>query len=456
MTRESIINNERKHNVKTFFRLLAIITVIFVMMLAGCTKKLEELVATQPAVTTETQTESETTEVLTQETVTQLADYIESVHSEYMKNINEDNKNSGWFTFVWNYTTGTAELKSNDNKVQLKEDENLVLYIPGGIDRMVHHQGKIVEKIINYSNCVVFIFKEFSGEELLDITVEPENQQLESFDLRLTVVGNLEDVPQVHSTEQESLKEMNYSEWYSVKTNEVGLTFLWEGDKEKGYGKIINDGDRIHIGKNQKVIFSTMSGMYDFDILTPETASMQHFYGTDFEIEVIDIAEEFDVMLLVKDQKSGKKTGFKFTILPDSAKVLDSQKPADGLNYDEWLETGYVQAQLRKFEKGVLLFWNEEKGSGRILNSQDNVHMEDNEVLVYHTAEGRYSIVDDYPARGIENIAPFKQTEDFELSIAESGEEMTAISFMIVDALGEKGMGKTYHIFLVPEAAVPR
>jgi len=334
MTRESFINKEQKQNVKTFLRILAIITVICVMMLAGCTKKVEEPVAIQSAVT-ETQTEV-TTEAATQETVLTLEEYIESVHSEYLKNVNKDNKNPGWFLFIWNYTTGTAELTSNDDRIQLKEDEKLVLYIPEGIDSILGGKG-VVESTIGYSNYVVFTLNEFSGEQPFSMAIEPKNEQIERFDLRLIVVGNLEEI----ITETQSFVDREFSEevsftnwvvsyvtWDSLGRSDIGLTFLWDGDsekgylwdgdrdREKGYAKIITDGDRVHKGENQKIIFSSGDGRYGPNILTPETASIEPFWGLDFEIAVIDSEEEFDVKILVNDQLEKTKTEFTFTIIP--------------------------------------------------------------------------------------------------------------------------------------------
>ena len=332
MTTRICRNKGRKHNVKTFLRLLAIITVICVMMLAGCKKKEEEPVATQPAVTeasTEVTAEVSTevtaeasTEEETQETVLTLEEYIESVHSEYLKN--EDNKNSGWSIFIWNYTTGTAELKSNNDKVQLKEDEKLVLYIPGGIDSTLGGKG-LVESTIGFSNHVVFTLKEFSGEQPFDIAIKPKNEQLESFDLKLTILGDMGSVVATEpSVDKEFSEKMPYEEWYNLEdvlayiseSNNDGIILLWEGNVEEGRGMIITNGEKIHKGENQKIIYSTMSGLYSYTILTPETASKKPFKGTDFEMAVIDSNEEFDVKFLVENRMNGTETEFTFTVVP--------------------------------------------------------------------------------------------------------------------------------------------
>jgi len=325
MTRESFINKEQKHDVKTFLRLLAIITVICVMMLAGCTKKVEEPVAIQPAVT-EAQTEvtaEGATEDQSQETVLTLEEYIESVHSEYLKNVNKNSKDSEWFLFIWNYATGTAELKSNDDKIQLKEDEKLVLYIPEGIDSILGGKESVVQSIIEYSNCVVFTLKEFSGEKPFSMAIKPKNEQIEPFDLKLTILGDMENVVETQPpVDREFSEEMSYKEWHNSEdvlayiSNNDGIIILWEGNVEEGRGMIITNGEKIHKGENQKIIYSTMSGLYSYTILTPETASKQPFIGTDFEMAVIDSNEEFDVKFLVENRMDGTETEFTFTVIP--------------------------------------------------------------------------------------------------------------------------------------------
>ena len=189
MTRESFVNNERKHNVKTNFWLLAIITVICVMMLAGCTKKVEKPVATQPAGTTESPTkpetiepettEPETTEPETTEPETTVLETQNPINArlqigKVMKFMKAE-KTEYLTPYVWNKATNEARQVAHGEKVQLNEAEVLLYNKPEGFDSdTVVLAGKDIvdgsEVGVAYTaletgeNYIIINFLEFSGE----------------------------------------------------------------------------------------------------------------------------------------------------------------------------------------------------------------------------------------------------------------------------------------------------
>jgi len=179
MTRESFVNNERKHNVKTNFWLLAIITVICVMMLAGCTKKVEKPVATQPAGTTESPTKPETTEPETTEPETTVLETQNPINArlqigKVMKFMKAE-KTEYLTPYVWNKATNEARQVAHGEKVQLNEAEVLLYNKPEGFDSdTVVLAGKDIvdgsEVGVAYTaletgeNYIIINFLEFSGE----------------------------------------------------------------------------------------------------------------------------------------------------------------------------------------------------------------------------------------------------------------------------------------------------
>jgi len=302
------------------------------MMLAGCKKKEEEPVATQPAVTiesqaeaqTETPTEPETTELEPEVTVIKLPeDYIKSVvESDQKVNDNEEPK---WMAFIWNDITRTADLKINGDKVQLQEGEKLIIYVPGGIESTSGAKELIEKNIYNSKfHYLEITFVEFSEEKEFLMHVTPINQDLEGFKLNLFISYNSETIVETEpSVDREFSEEMPYIKWESsedvadyIWESKVGLIYLWEGNTEEGRGSIITNGERIYKDENQKILYSTVTGTYSYTILTPETASGKPFKGDTFEMAVINSDEEFDVKLLVEDKRNGTKTEFTFTIVP--------------------------------------------------------------------------------------------------------------------------------------------
>jgi len=292
------------------------------IMLSACTANKGEDFKEVSPIAAQAETEAPTTvaEVEpTEGTITKSPeDYIKSVMESSGK-VN-DNKEPKWMAFIWNDITGTAYLKSDGDKAQLQKGEKLIIYVPGGIESASWSTEEIIERdVYKPGECryLEFTFVEFSGEEKFSIVITPRNKELARFEFTLVMSYNFENVIETQpSVDKEFSENMSYDDWFNSEDMKDGLIFLWEGDTNEGRGKIITNGERIYKGENQKIIFSTIYGMYTFDILTPETVSGKPFKGTDFEMAVIDSDKEFDVNLLVEDRLQGTETEFTFTIVP--------------------------------------------------------------------------------------------------------------------------------------------